>query len=300
MGHSPASVKWPGSDRCGTDGTGGRYRHYVTEREHSERAAEPLANILGAVGELVAAFQGWVDRHAEEIDATIRWVKEHQREIEAFGTWGAVRRACEETSLYAPPAQVWRTIAEAARRGDDAASLNALILSSYGPSGEAHRALCEELRSAPLLQDRSREIDEVLASLEASRYYVTICGALPLIEGVLASAHGKWQKHLDAYPLSKRLHESGALSADQEVELILHASAIDMVFGGIRTTWKSGGHRQVGAVLADLNRHRALHGTARGWDTVDNATYALLLLAAAARIAGPLLQPNASATSSST
>jgi hypothetical protein len=271
----------------------------VTKREHSERTAEPLANILGAAAELIAALQGWADRHADEIDAAIRWAKEHQRELEAFGTWGLVRRACEQTGLYAPPAPVWPKIADAARRGDDAASLTALILSSYGPSGGAHDALRGELRSAPLLQDRMREINEVLESLEDGRYYVTICGALPLIEGVLASAHGNWQKHLGAYPLSERLDESGALSADAEAELILHASAIDIVFGAIRTTWKSGDHRKVGAVRADLNRHRALHGTARGWDSVENATYSLLLLAAAARIAGLLLQPNPSAQSSS-
>ena len=272
----------------------------MAERESSERLTEPLANIFGVVGEIVAAVQGWADRHADEITAAVRWVVDHQQELEGFATWGAVRRACEQTGLYAPPAPAWKTIAEAARRGDDAASLNALILSAYGPTGEGHDALSDELRSAPLLKDRRREVDEVLASLEDGRYYVTICGALPLVEGVMASAHGKWQKHLDAYPLSERLDQSGALTSEQEAELILHASAIEMVFGAIGTTWKSGSHRGVGAVLADLNRHRALHGTARGWDTVENATYALLLLGAAARIAGPLLLPNASAQSSTT
>lgn len=64
-----------------------------------------------------------------------------------------------------------------------------------------------------------------------------------------------------------------------------------MVVDAIGTAWKSGPAR-VGAIESDLNRHRALHGTASGWDTAENATYAVLLLAAAARIAGPLLQPD--------
>jgi hypothetical protein len=75
-------------DRAGTDGTRPRYCRFVTKRENSERTAEPLANILGAAAELIAALQRWADRHADEIDAAIRWAKEHQRELEAFGTWG--------------------------------------------------------------------------------------------------------------------------------------------------------------------------------------------------------------------
>ena len=44
-------------------------------------------------------------------------------------------------------------------------------------------------------------------------------------------------------------------------------------------------------IVVELRRHLALHGTASGWNTRDNAVRAVLLLAAAARVAEPLLAP---------
>ncbi len=92
------------------------------------------------------------------------------------------------------------------------------------------------------------------------------------------------------YPLRERLHESGKLDPDAEAELLLNVSAIHMLDAALPELWKSGAH-EVGSVVVALNRHFALHGTAQGWDTRENAVRAVLLLAASARVAGPLLTP---------
>ena len=63
-----------------------------------------------------------------------------------------------------------------------------------------------------------------------------------------------------------------------------------MVLDEIPNVWKNG-RQQVGAIVDELNRHYALHGTGVGWDDSRNATRAVLLLAALARVAGPLFRP---------
>jgi hypothetical protein len=157
----------------------------------------------------------------------------------------------------------------------------------YGPGGAGFDALTEELRDAELLANRQREVGEVLASLVDGRYYVTVCGALPLVEFVLSSAAGKWsdpRKHLER--LEARLDEE--LSPEVEADLLIEGTAIEMVLNEIPEIWKNG-RQNIGAINEKLNRHLALHGTARGWDDPANATRSVLLLAAVARIASPLL-----------
>lgn len=161
----------------------------------------PLRDVLGPISELFGAFHAWIDRHRDEVKAVLDWVAQHQQELEALSVWGAAQRACRTTCLYAPLAPAaWSHLAEAERRGENPETLAALILKAYGPGGDAHDALQAELRSAPLLQNRRRELDEVLDSLVDARHYVTICGALPLVEGVLAGAYGNWQRHPSGYP----------------------------------------------------------------------------------------------------
>lgn len=224
------------------------------------------------------------------LQAAGRWLAEHREEIEAFGMWGSVMAACERTALYVPEDAAWRRIAEAAHDGADEAALETLILGLYAPGGSAHESLCEELRSAPLLLTRAREVNEVLASLADERHYVTVCGALPLVEGVLAAAHGKGKSRLSDYPLFDRLDAVGTLTPDEEAELLLNGSSLQMLERSIPEVWRNG-RMQPGAVTAEFNRHFILHGTARGWDTRENAVRAVLLVAAAARVAGPLLGP---------
>jgi hypothetical protein len=219
------------------------------------------------------------------------WIAEHEEEITAFMRWHLLLRACEATKLYAPPVpSAWWTIADAVEASADSAQLEALILTIYGPGGEGYDTLCNELHSAPLLVLRHEEVDEVIVSLEEGRYYVTICGALPLVEGLLADAYGKWQKHLDDYPIKDRLERSGALPSEVESELLINSSAVDMVTVGIPEIWESR-RMSVGESDTDLNRHLALHGTGRGWNTKANAIRSILLIAAAARVAEPLLGP---------
>ncbi len=74
--------------------------------------------------------------------------------------------------------------------------------------------------------------------------------------------------------------------------MLIEATALEMLLSEIPEIWKDGRHN-VGAINEKLNRHLALHGTARGWDDPANATRAVLLLAAAARIAEPLFRPPA-------
>jgi hypothetical protein len=224
------------------------------------------------------------------LQAAGRWVAEHREELEAFAMWGAVMRACEETGLYAPADPAWRQVAEVARTNADKSQLEARIISLYGPSGAAHDTLREELLSEPSLADRQREVGEVLSSLAEARYYVAICGALPLVEGVFAEAYGKWQRRMGDYPMTDRLDMPNALTPDEEAEMLVNSSAVNMVQAFIPEVWRSG-RMQPGSITAELNRHFILHGTARGWDTRDNAVRAVLLVAAAARVAGPLLSP---------
>jgi hypothetical protein len=221
--------------------------------------------------------------------SVLAWADRNRETIAGFLIWGAVERACERTRLYAPAdLDAWKRITEAESEGTP--PLEALILNLYGPGGVAHETLVEELTRAPLLASRRREVDEVLASLDDGRYYVTICGALPLVEGVLATAYGKWQKRVDDYPLTDRLDTHGDLTPDEEAELVLNVSAIHMLDSALPEVWRSGAHR-VGAIVVELRRHLALHGTASGWDTRENAVRSVLLLAAAARVSEPLLAP---------
>jgi hypothetical protein len=229
------------------------------------------------------SFLGFLDDAAE-------WVRGHEAEIRVFAIWGAVGRAGEEARLYVPfHAEAWQQIDELQRQAEPESEPDyvALIVRLYGPGGVAYDALRDELRSAELLQDRVREVDEVLESLQDGRYFVTICGALPLVEYVLSSAAGKWndpREHLKE--LEARLNES----ASEYLDVLLEATAVEMVLGEVPEIWKDG-RQNIGAINDRLNRHRALHGTARGWDDVANATRALLLLAAVARIAGRVLRP---------
>jgi hypothetical protein len=68
---------------------------------------------------------------------------------------------------------------------------------------------------------------------------------------------------------------------------MLKWSAVKMVLRGIDEVWKSASPR----VGGPLNRNLALHGTGREWDTPENAVRAVLLVAAAAQVAEPLLAP---------
>jgi hypothetical protein len=217
-----------------------------------------------------------------------RWYEAHKDEIQAFVVWNTVKDACKDTGLYAPVAPAWQRIADAEKAGSTTAEMEALILSLYGPGGEAHDALRDELLTADLLNPRQREVEEVLDSLADGRNYVATCGALPLVEFVLSAAAGKWREPRD-YELRKRLHEP--LSADDEGELLIHYAAVEMLSRAIPEVWKDTRHPAPGAITTELNRHLVLHGTGVGWDNPDNAVRAVLLLAAAARVAEPLLGP---------
>ncbi len=221
------------------------------------------------------------------------WVRRHEPELRALGTWGAVTQAAREARLYVPfHPEAWRQLERARRHSRDAGpDYEAEIVALYGPGGVGFDTLRAELMQAELLVDRRREVEEVLDSLVDGRHFVAVCGALPLVEYVLSKASGKWKdprKHLDT--LQARLHETPADEVD--LSLFIEASALEMVLSEVPEIWQDG-RQNVGAIDEKLNRHRALHGTALGWDDSTNATRAVLLLAAAARVAGPLLPPPA-------
>jgi hypothetical protein len=107
-------------------------------------------------------------------------------------------------------------------------------------------------------------------------------------------AYGKWKGHPGDYPLLDRLFgREGGLDDSDETDLLFDNSAVEMLDQALRKLWK---RRKVrpGTVTDELNRHRVMHGTAHGWDTRENAVRAVLLVAAAARVAGPLLGPRTS------
>jgi hypothetical protein len=210
--------------------------------------------------------------------------------VSSLVTWKMVRDACDRAVLYAPfDGDAWEAIARA--QSERIEGIEGVILATYAPGGVGFETLVGELSTAPLLADRRPQVLEVIQSVIDGRHYVAICGALPLAEGTLALAHGRWQSRVADYPLEARLKADAIARADQ-VDLLLNASAVTMVCGAKSGIWYSGGrggHRDLGGILTELNRHRVLHGTARGWETKENAVYALLFLAAAARVAGPLL-----------
>lgn len=223
------------------------------------------------------------------------WVEEHQDEIRVWGIWGTVSSACRKGRLYAPMhREAWLEIVEALH-GDPAnpSDYEGIIIAAYQPGAVGFEALRDELFDAPLLRDRLREVGEVLDSLADGRNYIAVCGALPLIEYVISNAAGKWnhpQKHLAE--LRRRLHED---VIDGNATILLEYAAVQMILEEIPSVWKDG-RQQVGAIVGELNRQYALHGTALGWDDSTNATRAVLLLAAAARVADPLFKPCAATT----
>jgi len=110
---------------------------------------------------------------------------------------------------------------------------------------------------------------------------------------VISRAAGKWnhpQNHLEA--LKRRLYEDEIEGDDT---ILLEYGAVEMILEEIPNVWK-GGRLQVGAIVGELNRQYALHGTGVAWDDSTNATRAVLLLAAAARVADPLFKPPAGTT----
>ena len=226
-----------------------------------------------------------------------KWVQEHEAEIRAAGVWASVSTASVNARLYAPrDRDAWLAIAEADRPDADGnpPDYEAIITSTYRPGGVGFDALRQELLEAPLLRDRQREVCEVLDSFADGRNYVTVCGALPLVEYVISNAAGKWndpRKHLKV--LKRRLHEDDIEGYDS---ILLEYAAVEMVLEEVPNVWKDG-RQQVGAIVDDLNRQYALHGTGVGWDDATNATRAVLLLAAAARVADPLFKPPSAITS---
>lgn|SRR5215217_1305650 len=236
----------------------------------------------------------------EQLSAAARavgkWIEEHQDEIRAWGIWGAVSTACRKARLYAPlHREAWFEIVEAVHADDgaDPPDYEGIIIAAYQPGGVGFEALRDELVEATLLRDRKREVGEVLDSLADGRNYVAVCGALPLIEYVISRAAGKWnhpQNHLEA--LKRRLYEDEIEGDDT---ILLEYGAVEMILEEIPNVWK-GGRLQVGAIVGELNRQYALHGTGVAWDDSTNATRAVLLLAAAARVADPLFKPPAGTT----
>ncbi len=233
----------------------------------------------------------------EQLSATANafgtWIEEHQEEIRAWAIWGTVNTACTDARLYAPmDREAWLEITDAVRAAGhkNAADREAIITSIYGPGGVGFEMLRQELLDSPLLRDRQREIGEVLDSLAEGRNYVAICGTLPLIEYVISAAAGKWNHpHKHLAELKRRLHQD---DFDANDTILLEYAAVQMVLEEIPNVWDAGPH-QIGAVVDELNRQYALHGTGVGWDDSTNATRAVLLLAAAGRVADPLFKPRA-------
>jgi hypothetical protein len=231
---------------------------------------------------------GW-DVLRDVIVEGARWVNEHQDELEALGMWSAVGLACHTTKLYAPlHPEGWRKIKEERDKGANRAILEKVIFSLYGPGGEAYEVLRDEILSADLLKDRRREAGEVLDSLDDGRNYVTICGALPLVEHTLAQAAGKWDQPRK-YPLEDRLDQAGALTQDEENDVFMYAAAVEMLTWAVPKWWES--RKPPNGLTDELNRQWVLHGTGAGWDSRENAIRAVMLVAAAARVAKPLLSP---------
>lgn len=224
------------------------------------------------------------------LENAMRWVTDHQAEIEAFVTWGVVGSTGREAGLYVPfDATAWKEIAalnEREKRPDDF-DHEGQILALYGPGGAAFETLKQELRSAPALADRRQEVEEVLSSLIDGRFFVTVCGALPLVEYVLSASAGRWRDPRDHVEKLEE-HLDNSLNPEAQAELLVEMTALEMVLSQIPEIWKPGRHT-IGAVNASLNRHLALHGTARGWDDRANATRAVLLIAAAAKVSKPRL-----------
>lgn len=215
------------------------------------------------------------------------WINAHQDEIIAIFGWATVRNACAEARLYAPiDAVAWRQLVEACEQPSP--DYEAIIVSLYGPSGVGFDSLVKELSTEPLLRDRRREVDQVVNSLVDGRYYVTICGALPLVEWVLTKAAGSWTQP-SRYKLDARLD---AADPKEQTALLIKPSAVEMVLSEIPEVWKDRKHPSPdGELTGELSRHLVLHGTGRGWDNKTNAIRSVLLLAAAAAVADVLLSP---------
>jgi hypothetical protein len=235
----------------------------------------------------------------EAAAAFARWVEKNKELLEAFGVWASVAQECEQAHLYAPPhPEAWRAIAELNGSDDDLSRAPAerLILDLYGPGGVGHAQLRTELLEAPLLAEWRGPTAETLNALGQDHSYLAICGALPLVEWCLGKAAGKWQQPLK-YDLHARMFEASPASPDDEVEMMLNWSAVDMLCHGVPEIWTGGASFGVETPL--LRRNVVAHGLAQGWDTRDNAIRAVLLVAAAARVAGPLLGPVEESASSS-
>lgn len=242
---------------------------------------------MGAEGEVGGdGFWKWLSQTA---DAMGQWLLEHEGELRALSAWGTVTTACRRARLYAPLDRgAWDEIIDASRHtGTDGPDYNSIIISAYRPGTSGFDALEAELLDSPLLGDRRREVEEVIASLTDDRNYVAICGALPLVEYVISKAAGKWN-HPDKHvaKLRRRMHRE---EMDGSSEALVELAATRMILDEIPNVWKSGPQR-VGAIVDELNRQYVLHGSARGWDGPANATRASLLLAAVARVSDPLFK----------
>lgn len=239
--------------------------------------AQKRPSLWAMLGEAAAAFA--------------RWAEKNKDLLEALGLWASVAQECEQAHLYAPPHPAsWRAIAELNRSDGDLspAAAERLILDLYGPGGVGHAQLRSELLEAPLLAEWRGPTAETLDALSQDQPYLAICGALPLVEWCLGKAAGKWQQPLK-YDLDARLFETSPASSDDEAEVMLNWSAVDMLCHGVPEIWTGGSSFGVDTPL--LRRNVVAHGLAKGWDTRDNAVRAALLVAAAARVAGPLLRP---------
>jgi hypothetical protein len=220
-----------------------------------------------------------------------RFVEEHRPDIEAAGIWGTVNGACVDAQLYAPfNAEAWQQIYEevrSQRRDGRDSDAGPVILDVYAPAGVGFEALAQELRSATALADRRHETEEVIASLVDGRNYVATCSALPLVEFVLTQSAGHWKQAPELTQLLRaRLHDE---DPKFDEGLLLGYAAVEMVFNAIPEVWKPERH-PIGRLVQNLNRHFVLHGTGVGWDDAANATRAVLLLAATARVVGLFAQ----------
>lgn len=229
--------------------------------------------------------EGALDSFAGFLRRSGEWVQSHRPEIEGFVTWGVVATAGRQARLYVPlDADAWRTIADLPNPERDAEiNREQQITTLYGPGGAAFATLRRELLDAPSLAPRRHEVAEVLDSLADRRYFIAVCGALPLVEYLLSVHAGRWgdpQKRLNE--LRDRLDDL-PVTTDAQASLLVEMTAVEMLLSEVPAVWERGPQR-IGAITDKLNRHTALHGSARGWDERTNATRAVLLLAATAKV----------------
>lgn len=200
--------------------------------------------------------------------------------LEGVRAWDEVVEIAFQEGFFLPYSLVDHELIERQQSGADSEELVRILVEGFSPGGRLFPLIENAFETSPALAERLVEAQEVIEAFKGGKYYLTVCGAIPLIEYILHQNAGGWKSGMDDYLsfLPRTMNDFEQI----EDYTIIDYKSFDIAERLLSKLWKRGSHKV--HINEDLRRHRILHGTAYGWNTKENGIRILLLVVATSTI----------------